>query len=161
MITIAWTILTGWKRQALENIRYQFMICRKNFSCVEKLTKFNDRIQYHSAMTMNHIWTSSYLMNQTHIATIGSNEIHRFDEKYIRSFFPVNFIDRYRLKTVASGNYDAETKLSYRIGSFLNLFWNLRIWRSQAVSRFSAFYFRNRLYRAWEAEMFVYYNWIR
>ena len=73
-------------------------------------------------MTMFHIWTSSYLMNQTHIATIGANEIYRFDEKYIRSFFAVNFIDRYRLKTVASGNYDSETELNYRIGSFLILF---------------------------------------
>ena len=161
MKTIAWTILTDWKRQALENIRYQFIICRRNFSCVEKLTKINDRIQYHSAMTMFHIWTSSYLMNQTHIATIGANEIYRFDEKYIRSFFPVNFIDRYRLKTVASGNYDSETELNYRIGSFLILFWNLRIWRSQADSKFSTFHFRNRLHRALAAEMFMYYNWIR
>jgi len=114
--------LTDCKRQALEKIRYQFIICRRNFSCVEKLTKINDRIQYHSAMTMFHIWTSSYLMNQTHIATIGAHEIYRFDEKYIRSFFPVNYIDLFRLKTVATGNYEAETELNYRIGSFLILF---------------------------------------
>ena len=95
------------------------MICRRNFSCVEKLTMINDKIQYHSAMTMFHIWTSSYLMNQTHIATIGANEIYRFDEKDIRSFFPVNFIDLYRFKTVATGNYEADTELNYRIGSFL------------------------------------------
>ena len=87
----------------------------------------NDKIQYHSAMTMFHIWTSSYLMNQTHIATIGTNEIYRFDEKDIRSFFPVNFIDLYRFKTVATGNYEADTELSYRIGSFLISFLGLRI----------------------------------
>ena len=44
------------------------------------------------------------------------------DEKYIRSFFPVNYIDLFRLKTVATGNYEAETELNYRIGSFLILF---------------------------------------
>ena len=143
------------------------MICRRNFSCVEKLTQINDRIQYHSAMTMFHIWTqgsthqsrsilgpggtvrcagphqknfeilgpqrtnavrgsliwtSSYLMNQTHIATIGIDEIYRFDEKDIRPFFPVNFIDLYRLKTVATGNYEADTELKYRIGSYLFFF---------------------------------------
>lgn len=117
------------------------MICRRNISCVEKLTMINERIQfhsqgstnrkvgprdaggpwtpYHSAMTMFHIWTSSYLMNQTHIATIGTNEIYRFDDKDIRSFFPVNFIDLYRFKTVATGNYEADTELKYRIGLFL------------------------------------------
>ena len=73
------------------------------------------------------IWTSSYLMNQTHIATIGSNEIYRFDEKDIRPFFPVNFIDLYRLKTVAAGNYEADTELKYRIGSYLTFFWDPRI----------------------------------
>ena len=61
-------------------------------------------------------------MNQTHIATIGTNEIYRFDEKDIRPFFPVNFIDLYRLKTVATGNYEADTELKYRIGSYLTFF---------------------------------------
>ena len=69
-------------------------------------------------MGMYHIWTDSYLINQTHIATIGANEIYRFDEKNIRPFFPVDFLDRYKLKTVVSGNYEAETELNYRIGSF-------------------------------------------
>ena len=82
----------------------------------------NARIEFHSAMTMFHFWTSSYLMNQTHIATIGTNEIYRFDEKDIRPFFPVNFIDLYRLKTVATGNYEADTELKYRIGSYLTFF---------------------------------------
>ena len=61
-------------------------------------------------------------MNQTHIATIEADEIYRYDEKYIRSFFPVNYIDLFRLKTVATGNYEAETELNYRIGSCLILF---------------------------------------
>ena len=69
-------------------------------------------------MNMYHIWTASYLINQTHIATIGANEIYRFDEQDIGPFFPVDFLDRYKLKTVVSGNYEAETELNYRIGSF-------------------------------------------
>jgi len=68
-------------------------------------------------MNMYHIWTASYLINQTHIATIGANEIYRFDEQDIGPFFPVDFLDRYKLKTVVSGNYEDETELNYRIGS--------------------------------------------
>ena len=112
------SISTDYKRRALDNIRYEFMICRKNFKCTEQLTILNDKIQFYSAMGMYHIWTDSYLINQTHIATIGANETYRFDEKDIGPFFPVDFLDRYKLKTVVSGNYDAETELKYQIGSF-------------------------------------------
>ena len=72
-------------------------------------------------------WTTSYLVNQTHIATLRVNEIYRFDEKYIRQFFPVNFLDRYKLKTVATGNFEAKTELNYQIGSFYIFFRDQRI----------------------------------
>ena len=77
-------------------------------------------------MNMLLFWTTSYLVNQTHIATLRANEIYRFDEKDIRQFFPVNFLDRYKLKTVATGNYEAKAELNYQIGSFF-IFSEIRV----------------------------------
>lgn len=117
---IARAILTDDVRQALENIRYEFIMCRRSISCTEELSKINDNIVFYSAMSMYHIWTASYLLNQTHIATIGTNNVYRFDEKGLKPFFPADFEDRYKFKTIGIGNYESGTELNYHIGEMVN-----------------------------------------
>lgn len=91
-------------------------MCRKSISCTKLLSEINHKIHFYTAMGKYHIWTSSYMINQTHISTTGTTETYRFDEKDLRPFFPIDFEDRYRFETVAAGNYYSSIKLNYYIG---------------------------------------------
>ena len=103
----------------MEKIRYQYIMCRKSISCTQLLRELNHKVQFYTVMTMYHIWTASYMLNQTHILTSGSEQTYRYDDKDLKPFFAVNFEDRYRFKTVAAGNYVSSTKLNYYIGKIV------------------------------------------